>query len=69
MWEASIDTMDERLRSEERLEVMRDGFEGVARAAFGGLAVGLGLVDGLDGESGGGRRRSEVEFEQKYRLG
>ena len=72
VWEASIDTMDERLRSEERLEVMRDGFEGVARAAFVGLAVGLGergLVDVLDGVGEGGKRRSEVEFEQKYRLG
>ena len=48
VWEASIDTMDERLRSEERLEVCREGFEGSARAAFAVLALGLGergLVD------------------------
>ena len=70
VWEASIDTMDERLRSEERLEVMRDGFEGVARAAFVGLAVGLGERGMVDVVADGRERSmSEVEFEGRYRLG
>ena len=56
VWEASIDTMDERLRSEERLEVMRDGFEGVAREALVGLAVGLGERGMVDVVADGGRK-------------
>jgi hypothetical protein len=72
VWEASIDTMDERLRSEERLEVCREGFEGSARAAFAVLALGLGergLADVVVEDGKGERAGSEVEFEGKYRLG
>ncbi|KAM0696251.1 hypothetical protein Q7P36_003497 [Cladosporium allicinum] len=70
VWEASIDTMDERLRSEERLEVMRDGFEGVAREAFVGFAVVLGERGSVDVVADGRERsKSEVEFEGRYRLG
>ena len=68
VWEASIDTMDERLRSEERLEKKRDEFEQVARLALSVLALGLAermLVDVVDGRE---RAGSEVEFEMRYRL-
>lgn len=68
VWEASIDTMDERLKSEERLEKKRDEFERVARLALSLLALGLAermLVDVVDG---GERAGSEVEFEMRYRL-
>ena len=69
VWEASIDTMDEGLRSEERSEVMRDAVEGLARGALAVLALRLrerGLLDVVDGQVG--RRGSEVEFEGRYRL-
>lgn len=69
VWEASIDTMDERLKCEERLEKKRDEFELVARAALAVLALGLierKLVDVADGRE---RAESEVEFEMRYRLG
>jgi hypothetical protein len=68
VWEASIDTMDERLKSEERLEKKRDEFEQVARLALSVLALGLAermLVDVVDGRE---RADSEVEFEMRYRL-
>lgn len=68
VWEASIDAMDERLRSEERLEKKRDAFELIAKAALAVLALGLkerGLVDRVD--SSRERAASEVEFEQRYR--
>jgi hypothetical protein len=68
VWEASIDTMDERLKSEERLEKKRDEFEQVARLALSVLALGLAermLVDVVDGKE---RADSEVEFEMRYRL-
>lgn len=68
VWEASIDTMDERLKCEERLEKKRDEFELVARAALAVLALGLierKLVDVADGRE---RAGSEVEFEMRYRL-
>lgn len=71
-----IDTLDERLSSEERLEVERETFEGIVKAAIGGLEGwlrGSGLlvdveVGGVDG--GGGRKRtvSEIEFERKHCL-
>jgi len=68
VWEASIDTMDERLKSEERLAKKRDEFEQVARLALSVLALGLAermLVDVVDGRE---RAGSEVEFEMRYRL-
>jgi hypothetical protein len=68
VWEASIDTIDERLKSEERLEKKRDEFEQVARLALSVLALGLAermLVDVVDGRE---RAGSEVEFEMRYRL-
>lgn len=68
VWEASIDTMDERLKSEERLEKKRDEFEQVARLALSVLALGLAermLVDVVDGRE---RANSEAEFEMRYRL-
>ena len=68
VWEASIDTMDERLKSEERLEKKRDEFERVVRLALSVLALGLAermLVDVVDGRE---RAGSEVEFEMKYRV-
>lgn len=68
VWEASIDTMDERLKSEERLEKKRDDFEQVARLALSVLVLGLAermLVDVVDGRE---RANSEVEFEMRYRL-
>ena len=68
VWEASIDTMDERLKSEERLEKKRDEFEQVAQLALSVLALGLAermLVDVIDGRE---RADSEVEFEMRYRL-
>lgn len=68
VWEASIDTMDERLKSEERLEKKRDEFEQVARLALSVLALGLAermLVDVVDARE---RVGSEVEFEMRYRL-
>jgi hypothetical protein len=57
VWEASIDTMDVRLKSEEQLERMREEFEGVTRKALAVLALGLAerrMVDVV-----GGRWRGE----------
>jgi hypothetical protein len=68
VWEASIDTMDKRLKSEERLETKRDEFEQVARLALSVLVLGLAermLVDVVDGRE---RADSEVEFDMRYRL-
>lgn len=68
VWEASIDTMDERLRCEERLEKKRDEFEGLARAALSIVGLGLAermLVDVVEERE---RKGSEVDFEMKYRL-
>jgi hypothetical protein len=68
VWEASIDTMDERLKIEEMLEKKREEFELVARGALSVLALGLAermLVDVVKGRE---RRGSEVEFEMRYRL-
>jgi hypothetical protein len=68
VWEASIDTMDERLKIEERLEKKREEFELVARGALSVLALGLAermLVDVVQDRE---MRGSEVEFEMRYRL-
>lgn len=68
VWEASIDTMDERLKIEERLEKKRDEFEQVARLALSMLALGLAermLVDVVDQRE---RANSEIEFEMRYHM-
>lgn len=70
VWEASIETMDERLRCDERLERSREAFERVARAALAVLALGLAermLVDVVE-EDGKGRRGSEMEVGKRWRL-
>jgi hypothetical protein len=68
VWEASIDTMDERLRIEERLEKKREEFELVARGALSVLALGLAERMLVDVEEGHERRGSEGEFEMRYWL-